>query len=528
MAAHEVPRPRGCARHRRPKAPHQPNPCLDLHAVVAAKMHKVVALHQLVRKLGERQPRLRIQSSPDAVLGQHGAHTRVPPCGTTSLEGRGAVLAQGVTPALAAHCVGWQGLPSIRPIIPLAPLLPTPAPSPLLQRPHAPQPVRGKSRAHAHTPTSRRKSSTPMSFHQSWLSTIAGSGAAAVPVGQGGTRCSRPRTSAAMQAALASTTASSSSGRSADLPARGCLGAGAVKKGKVHGGLRRQRRPFLRCHDGAGPAVPRHSAAPDGSPMRPVAPPMSATTPCPVCWNQASAMRHTRLPKCSDSAVGSNPQYTTSGARAAAAANAASSPAKSASRPRSLSTRSVLARRAAARSSLVPAASRPGPAAADSPARVPGPAHAAALRGRAWVPVGEPKECQALAGSGAGSGMPGQARTPTPKKGGLTLRARPSTPPLQNPRFPSQSAFQQGPWAWPHLCSAAWRGACPAGGSWGGASRRHALTMRGTHRLICMEGRARPRSAARAQDHKPQQLIKKYTQQQCMQGPGAFVETPSC
>ena len=56
----------------------------------------------------------------------------------------------------------------------------------------------------------------------------------------------------------------------------------------------------------------RSADLPDGSPTRPVAPPSNATGVCPCRWNHDSTMMPSRLPKCNDSAVGSNPQYTLS------------------------------------------------------------------------------------------------------------------------------------------------------------------------------------------------------------------------
>lgn len=84
--------------------------------------------------------------------------------------------------------------------------------------------------------------------------------------------------------------------------------------------------------------------------MRPVAPPMSATAWWPQRWNQASTMRQSRLPRCSDWAVGSKPQYTRKGPAAAAAVRPSAPPATSASRPRERSTLSRLDRRSAAAS----------------------------------------------------------------------------------------------------------------------------------------------------------------------------------
>ena len=56
--------------------------------------------------------------------------------------------------------------------------------------------------------------------------------------------------------------------------------------------------------DSRGRSVDR----PLGSPTRPVAPPSSATGACPAAANHDSATMPSRLPTCSDEAVGSKPQ----------------------------------------------------------------------------------------------------------------------------------------------------------------------------------------------------------------------------
>ena len=47
---------------------------------------------------------------------------------------------------------------------------------------------------------------------------------------------------------------------------------------------------------------------PDGSPIIPVAPPTRAIGACPASWNLRRSMIDCRLPMCSESAVGSKPQ----------------------------------------------------------------------------------------------------------------------------------------------------------------------------------------------------------------------------
>ncbi len=50
------------------------------------------------------------------------------------------------------------------------------------------------------------------------------------------------------------------------------------------------------------------SAVGRGSPIRPVAPPTSASGRCPACWSRRTVSTWTRCPTCSDGAVGSKPQ----------------------------------------------------------------------------------------------------------------------------------------------------------------------------------------------------------------------------
>ena len=52
----------------------------------------------------------------------------------------------------------------------------------------------------------------------------------------------------------------------------------------------------------------RSAVLPLGSPMLPVAPPATAMGMCPASWKRRSVINGTRLPTCSESAVGSNPQ----------------------------------------------------------------------------------------------------------------------------------------------------------------------------------------------------------------------------
>ena len=67
------------------------------------------------------------------------------------------------------------------------------------------------------------------------------------------------------------------------------------------------------------------SAVGRGSPIRPVDPPTRQMTRCPARWRWRSTTSWTRLPKCSDGAVGSNPQYAVIGPSASAVRSADSS-----------------------------------------------------------------------------------------------------------------------------------------------------------------------------------------------------------
>ena len=62
-----------------------------------------------------------------------------------------------------------------------------------------------------------------------------------------------------------------------------------------------------------------------GSPMRPVEPPTRQITRCPARWRWRRTTSWTRLPKCSEGAVGSNPQYAVIGPSASAWRSADSS-----------------------------------------------------------------------------------------------------------------------------------------------------------------------------------------------------------
>ena len=63
----------------------------------------------------------------------------------------------------------------------------------------------------------------------------------------------------------------------------------------------------------ASSSICRASVLPDGSPTSPVAPPTSTSGRCPARCRCASPMIGTSDPTCSESAVGSNPQYAVTG-----------------------------------------------------------------------------------------------------------------------------------------------------------------------------------------------------------------------
>ena len=67
------------------------------------------------------------------------------------------------------------------------------------------------------------------------------------------------------------------------------------------------------------------SAVGRGSPISPVDPPTRQMTRCPARWRWRSTTSCTRLPKCSEGAVGSNPQYAVIGPSASAVRSADSS-----------------------------------------------------------------------------------------------------------------------------------------------------------------------------------------------------------
>ena len=79
----------------------------------------------------------------------------------------------------------------------------------------------------------------------------------------------------------------------------------------------------------------RSADFPEGSPMRPVAPPTSAMTLCPACWKRFSTMIETRFPACSERAEGSKPQYTVIGRSSASSIDGSVSASTS---PRALSS----------------------------------------------------------------------------------------------------------------------------------------------------------------------------------------------
>ena len=51
----------------------------------------------------------------------------------------------------------------------------------------------------------------------------------------------------------------------------------------------------------------RSSLLPLGSPIMPVAPPITAMGRCPACWNRRKIIRAIKCPTCRLSAVGSKP-----------------------------------------------------------------------------------------------------------------------------------------------------------------------------------------------------------------------------
>ena len=68
------------------------------------------------------------------------------------------------------------------------------------------------------------------------------------------------------------------------------------------------RMPFLFSFTFSTVSMLRSALLPEGSPMRPVAPPTRAITLCPASWRRRSIMMETRFPAWSEAAEGSKPQ----------------------------------------------------------------------------------------------------------------------------------------------------------------------------------------------------------------------------